>query len=126
MDDFTWLNNININYCTAFALARNKDSFIKRKALSLFDTGEVMGQSEMMVAYCVSSIWCVSGVVRLIIRIVHWLNRTLFSNCGNVVENHTCHTMSHALSGVTLRLRRHWNWALSIPMGISTMAHVLQ
>lgn len=54
-----------------------------------------MGQSEMMVAYCVSdcsSISCVSRVVRIVIRIVHWLSRTLFSsNCGNVVENHTCH-----------------------------------
>lgn len=58
--------------------------------------GEVIGQSEMMVGYCVSdcsSIWCISGLVGMFgFRIVHWLSRTLFSsNHGNVVENHICH-----------------------------------
>ena len=34
--------------------------------------------------------------------------------------------MSHALSGVTLSLHRHWNRDLSMPMAISTWALVLQ
>ncbi len=54
MDDLTCLNNIkNMNHCTVFVLAGNKD-YKKKGISSLFDTGEVMGQSGMMVAYCVS------------------------------------------------------------------------
>lgn len=63
--------------------------------MSFFDTGEVMGQLEMIEAYHVSnssSISCISRAVRIIIWIIGGKSRTLFSsNSGNVVENHTCH-----------------------------------
>ncbi len=65
MDDFTCLNNIkNINYCTA-CICRKYRFHKKKGILSLLETGEVMGQSEMMVVYCVSdcsSFSCVSRV----------------------------------------------------------------
>lgn len=80
-----------MNYCTAFLLAGNKEDFLKRKGiLSLSDTGEVMGQSDMMVAYP-AYISCGSRMVRIVITNVHRLRRTLFFNCDNGVENHTCH-----------------------------------
>ena len=63
--------------------------------MSFFDTGEVMGQLEMIEAYHhsnSSSISCISRGVRIIIWIIGGKSRTLFSsNSGNVVENHTCH-----------------------------------
>ena len=63
--------------------------------MSFFDTGEVMGQLEMIEAYHhsnSSSISCISRGVRIIIWIIGGKSRTLFSsNGGYVVENHTCH-----------------------------------
>lgn len=75
-------------YCMC-VLAGNEDNFLKGRQSILHWGGDGSIRNDGSIVSDCSSISCVSGVV----RIIHWLSRTLFSNCGNVVENHTyqCH-----------------------------------
>lgn len=81
-------------FCAKFALVGHKEHYMNIEGYCLYLTGEVMGESEMVISDCVSdssAISYISGMVRIDNGVIVWCTGPMFfSNYGNVVENNTC------------------------------------